>query len=261
MLKTGIWRTVLLLFLFFAFTLAVINVDVQPIAVENITGIPVEDAQTTDVGFASINSPAHAALPYSGLFYKVTTLLGYVALLFVAGYGLLGVMQLIRRKSFKKVDFQLYALGIFFVLMLVCYVIFEKLPINYRPVLLDAQEGLEASYPSSHTMLALCVFGAMMVPYPQLFSSGKAFTYIRIGAGILMAVSVAGRVLSGVHWVSDIVGALLLSAALISLYVAMLQIYRLKHPDRPQHSQPAGNWDDSTMNVDDGFGDLFRPEE
>ena len=242
MIKTGIYRTALLLLAFFLFTMAVINVDVQPIGPKG-----------SQVGFADINGAVHNAFPYSELFYKLTTYLGYLSLLVVLGYGALGVLQLIKRRSLKKVDSQLLALGVFFVLMLICYVAFEKLPVNYRPVILD--EGLEASYPSSHTMLALCVFGAMMVPYPQLIPQDK-LSYVRVAAGALMVISVVGRLLSGVHWLTDIVGAMLLSAALLSFYCMLLQLGRLRRKDpAPQYEE--GNWDDST---DDGFGDLFRNE-
>lgn len=214
MKKNGIVRTSLLALLFIMFTLAVINVDVQKIG-------PVG----SEVGFAFINGPVHDALPVNDLFYKLTTFLGYLALLAVLGYGAVGVWQLIKRRSLKKVDSQLISLGIFFVLVIFCYVLFEKLVINYRPVILD--EGLEASYPSSHTLLALCVFGAMMVPYPKLFSE-KQLSLVRAAAGALVVLSVVGRLLSGVHWLTDIVGAVLLSAALLSGYVSMLQIGRQK---------------------------------
>ena len=208
--KTGILRTCVLVMLFLAFTLAVMNVDVQPIGPEG-----------SQVGFAFINGPVRDALPLNDLFYKLTTFLGYLALLAVLGYGALGVWQLLKRRSLKKVDGQLICLGVFFVLMLVCYAVFEKLPVNYRPVMME--EGLEASYPSSHTMLALCVFGAMIVPYPQLFGRER-LGYVRIAAGVMMVLSVAGRILSGVHWLTDIVGAVLLSLALLSGYVSMLQV-------------------------------------
>ena len=214
MKKNGIVRTSLLALLFIMFTLAVINVDVQKIGPEG-----------SEVGFAFINGPVHDALPVNDLFYKLTTFLGYLALLAVLGYGAVGVWQLIKRRSLKKVDSQLISLGIFFVLVIFCYVLFEKLVINYRPVILDG--GLEASYPSSHTLLALCVFGAMMVPYPELFSE-KQLSLVRAAAGALVVLSVVGRLLSGVHWLTDIVGAVLLSAALLSGYVSMLQIGRQK---------------------------------
>ena len=243
MIKTGIYRTALLLLAFFLFTMAVINVDVQPIGPKG-----------SKVGFAAINGPVHKAFPLSDFFYTLTTYLGYLALLAVLGYGVLGLLQLIKRRSLKKVDSQLMALGVFFVLMLLCYVAFEKLPINYRPVILE--EGLEASYPSSHTMLALCVFGAMMVPYPQLIPAEK-LTFVRVAAASLMVISVVGRLLSGVHWLTDIVGAILLSAALLSFYCMLLQLHRLRKKDAAGDDEAAGNWDDST---DDGFGDLFREE-
>lgn len=210
MKKTGLGRTCVLVVLFLMFTLAIMNVDVQAIG-----------PQGSEAGFAFINGPVHDALPYNSFFYKLTTFLGYLALLAVLGYGALGMKQLIQRRSLKKVDRQLISLGAYFVLVLACYVVFEKLPINYRPVILD--EGLEASYPSSHTMLALCVFGAMMLPYPELFSK-KQLSLVRAAAGALMAVSVAGRLLSGVHWLTDILGAVLLSAALLSGYAAALRL-------------------------------------
>lgn len=243
MIKTGIYRTALLLLAFFLFTMAVINVDVQPIGPEG-----------SSVGFAGINGQVQSMFPYSELFYKLTTYLGYLALLAVLGYGVLGVLQLIKRRSLKKVDGQLIALGLFFVVMLICYVAFEKLPVNWRPVILD--EGLEASYPSSHTMLALCVFGAMMVPYPQLIPEDK-LSYVRVAAGALMAISVVGRLLSGVHWLTDIVGAVLLSAALLSFYCMLLQLNKLRRRNSRSSACEEGNWNDST---DDGFGDLFRDE-
>lgn len=214
MKKNGIVRTSLLALLFIMFTLAVINVDVQKIGPDG-----------SEVGFAFINGPVHDALPVNDLFYKLTTFLGYLALLAVLGYGAVGVWQLLKRRSLKKVDSQLISLGIFFVLVIFCYVLFEKLVINYRPVILDGE--LEASYPSSHTLLALCVFGAMMVPYPKLFSE-KQLSLVRAAAGALVVLSVVGRLLSGVHWLTDIVGAVLLGAALLSGYVSMLQIGRQK---------------------------------
>lgn len=243
MIKTGIYRTALFLLIFFLFTLAVINVDVQPIGPKG-----------SRVGFAGINGAVQNAFPYSEFFYQLTTYLGYLALLAVLGYGVLGLLQLIKRRSLKKVDSQLMALGVFFVLMLLCYVAFEKLPVNYRPVILE--EGLEASYPSSHTMLALCVFGAMMVPYPQLIPKEK-LGYVRVGAGSLMVLSVVGRLLSGVHWLTDIAGAILLSTALLSFYCMLLQLGRLRKKAASSPIYEEGNWNDST---DDGFGDLFRDE-
>ncbi len=238
MVKTGILRTALLVLLFFAFTLAVMNVDVQPIGPEG-----------TSVGFASINGAVQSAFPYNDFFYALTTYLGYIALFAVLVYGLLGVLQLMKRKSLKKVDHQLICLGIFFVLTLLCYVLFEKLPINYRPVILD--EGLEASYPSSHTMLALCVFGAMMVPYPELIPE-KKMGLVRMAAGVMMVLSAVGRLLSGVHWLTDIVGSVFLGAALLSFYICLLQIRRLRTETPEEAEEP--------VPVDDGFGDLFRED-
>lgn len=244
MTKTGIWRTALLLFIFFAFTMAVLNVDVSAIGPENST-----------VGFATINGAVQALFPYSSLWYKITTVLGYLALAVAASFGVLGIVQCIKRRSLKKVDFQLIALGLFYAVTLGCYVLFDKVAVNFRPVIVDPTEGLEASYPSSHTMLAACVFGALLVPYPQLFRKSKSRRMLLILCPIIITVSVVGRLLSGVHWLTDIVAALLLSAALISFYVALLQVHALKT------EQMQAKDDLPDYPVEDGFGDLFRDEE
>ena len=37
---------------------------------------------------------------------------------------------------------------------------------------------------------------------------------------VLMVVTVAGRVVSGIHWITDIVGGILISASLMAFYRA-----------------------------------------
>jgi undecaprenyl-diphosphatase len=106
------------------------------------------------VGFGTVNKYFKDMFTYNKTIYKVTEILGLIALLIVAIYGLVGLVQLIKGKSLSKVDKRLFILAIFYVAVLATYVLFEKVVINYRPVILD--EGLEASYPSSHTLMSLC---------------------------------------------------------------------------------------------------------
>lgn len=202
-LMTGI-----LFFLFAAFTVLVSVADVQPIGPEQ-----------SEVGLATLNGFVFEHIGVNMTWYHITEWLGMAVLLVPAGFAALGLCQLIQRKSLWKVDTHLLLLGVFYALVAVCYVLFEKVIINYRPVVFD--EGLEASYPSSHTMLAVCVLAtAMMVirrlpVLPQKYL--KAANPICVA---LLLVTVVGRLLSGVHWFTDIVGGVLLSAALVMLYAS-----------------------------------------
>jgi len=208
------FRTAGILWLvFILFTLLVKFVDVQSIGPDG-----------SRVGFALLNQGIADALPYNATWYMVTNVLGYVALLIAAVFGIIGALQLLRRRSLKKVDFQLYVLGAFYVLVLICYVFFELVIINYRPVLLE--EELEASYPSSHTMLSICVLATAIINFRFYVKDTSLLFAAQAISAVMMVVIVIGRVLSGVHWFTDIIGALLISAALFMTYVVAFNIVR-----------------------------------
>lgn len=198
-----------LFLIFVLFTVLVANVDLQPIGPENSV-----------VGLASLNGAVAEAIGVHMVWYKITDILGYLAILVALFFGLLGVLQLIKGKSLAKVDSDILALGGFYVLVMVFYVIFELVGVNYRPVIIDASEGLEASYPSSHTMLALCVFTTAIFQFQSRIKDEHICKVIEIVAVILIVLTVGGRLISGVHWFTDIIGSLLLSSSLIVLYCA-----------------------------------------
>lgn len=197
----------ILLALFALWTIAVCRVDVQPIGAEG-----------TNVGFARLNGRFHALTGVHMTLYTLTDWLGMASFVFVLGFGLLGLVQLIRRGHLCRVDRSILALGIFYILVLAAYFLFEKLAINYRPILIDGR--LEASYPSSTTMLALCVLPTAMMQLKRRIRSrtGRALALWLLGT--LTAFLVAARLISGVHWLTDIIGGALLSAGLVLLYAA-----------------------------------------
>lgn len=199
------------LFLLGAFalwTVAVRLVDVQPIGPN---GSP--------VGFAALNGAVHTALGICWPLYTITDWLGLVPMGFVFGFAILGLVQLIRRRSLGRVDRDILVLGGFYLVVLAAYLLFEKFAVNYRPVLIDG--FLEASYPSSTTMLTLCVIPTAMLQLRRRIPREGLRRVILWMLGIFTAFMVVGRLLSGVHWLTDIVGGALLSAGLVALYAAM----------------------------------------
>ena len=153
------------------------------------------------------------------LLYTVTDWLGLVPILFALGFAMLGLSQWIKRKNIRKVDWSILVLGVFYAAVMAIYVFFEKYVINYRPVLIEGV--LEASYPSSTTMLVLCVMPTAVM---QLRSRIRNPILRRIISAVIsgfVVFMVAGRLISGVHWVTDILGGMLLSAGLVWLYHAV----------------------------------------
>ena len=182
-----------------------------------------DDETCFDLGLAGINTGFFNAVGYHSMLEKLTKLLGYIALLTVALFGAYGAYQLITAKSLKGVDTEIIILGVFYVVVLVFYVLFEKLVINYRPVVFD--EGLEASYPSSHTMLVIAVM--LTAPNQLIRILGDRGTLIKIIKPVcyaIIAVMVIGRLLSGVHWLTDIIGGVILSLSLVKFYEAVMDI-------------------------------------
>lgn len=200
-----LWGGSVLLAAFVLWTLLVCRVDVQPIGPNG-----------SRVGFAAINGAFHRWTGVHWTLYTVTDWLGLVPLGFMLGFSVLGLVQLIQRRRLCKVDHSILALGGFYIAVMAVYLLFEALAVNHRPVLIDG--NLEASYPSSTTVLVLSVIPTAMMQLRQRIRSGPVRRAVLIALGIFSAFMVIGRALSGVHWMSDIVGGLLLSAGLVALY-------------------------------------------
>lgn len=194
-----------LLIVFALYTAALTYIDVKPIG-----------PQGSSVGFAAVNAPLKRLLGVNLALYNITDWLGLAAIFVALGFALLGLVQLIKRKSLWRVDSSLLVLGGFYLLVIAAYLFFERHIVNYRPVLLN--NVLEASYPSSTTMLVMCVMPTAMLQFHRLVQNKLVRIGMHILFGAFTAFMVIGRMLSGVHWFSDILGSLLLSAALIMLY-------------------------------------------
>lgn len=193
---------------FLLWTAAVRLVDVQAIG-----------PQGTSVGFGTLNRFVHGLTGVHMGLYTVTDWLGLVPFGFVLGFGILGLAQWIRRKHLGKVDRSILALGGFYLATMAAYVLFEVLVINYRPVLIDGR--LEASYPSSTTMLVLCVMPTAIMQLNARIRNQGIRRCVAFAIAAFTAFMVIGRLASGVHWLSDIVGGALVSSGLVMMYHAI----------------------------------------
>ena len=148
--------------------------------------------------------------------YKLTDWLGIVPFVFVFGFAILGLVQLIKRRSLLKVDASLLVLGAYYIVVAIVYVLFEFVVVNRRPVLIEGV--LEPSYPSSTTMLVLCVVPTAMMQLRGRIKNDTARLVVLALLGLFAAFMVIGRLISGVHWLTDIIGGAIISAGLVKLY-------------------------------------------
>ena len=170
----------------------------------------------SSVGFSHLNLAFHNLTGVHWALYDWTDRLSLIPLLTVAGFGLLGLSQWIRRKKLLKVDRSILALGGFYLLTGAAFLLFEVFPVNYRPLLIGGE--LEASYPSSTTLLVLCVMPTAMIQLRRRIRHSGLRRWILLLMGIFTGFMVAARLISGVHWLTDIIGGILLSAGLVTLY-------------------------------------------
>lgn len=197
--------------LFAVWTWLIQNVDVQP------TG-----QNGTDVGFATLNHWFHKLTGANMTLYTITDWLGLVPIAVCMMFGGLGLVQLLKRRSLLKVDADIIILGIYYILVVLGYLVFEMIPINYRPIPINGI--MEASYPSSTTLLVLCVMPTLAEQVERRIKSGIIRMLINVFAVFFAGGMVAGRLLSGVHWLTDIVGGILLSGGLFCIYRAAVML-------------------------------------
>ena len=206
--RKNIYVTLALFLLFVLWTLAIKLIDVQPIGPNG-----------SEVGFAALNGLIHDVTGVHMELYIITDWLGLVPVFVAFGFAVLGLVQLIKRRSFLKVDYSILVLGGFYILVISAYILFEMLAVNYRPVLIDGY--LEASYPSSTTLLVMCVMPTSVMQLHTRIKNKNIRNIISVVIYAFMAFMVIGRFVSGVHWLTDIVGGIILSAGLVMLYYSV----------------------------------------
>ena len=202
-----------LVVVFVLWTVLVCFVDVRTIGPEG-----------SSVGFATLNGFVHELTGVNWLLYTVTDWLGLVPIAVALGFAILGLVQLIKRKSLWKVDHSILALGVFYIVVMAAYVFFEMVVINYRPTLIDG--SLEASYPSSTTMLVMCVMPTAAMQLNARIKNTVFRRCVMITIIVFIAFMVIGRFLSGAHWITDIIGGALFSAGVVTTYFSICNILK-----------------------------------
>ena len=205
--KKRAFASVLFFAAFIVWTLIVCFVDVKEIGPHD-----------TSVGLASMNGWFRGIVGVNMFLYTLTDWLSIIPLGVAFCFAVAGGVQLCKRKSLLKVDRSILTLGVFYIVTITAYLFFEFVVINYRPILIDGH--LEASYPSSTTVLVLCVMSTLAIWLKNRMKKGALRTVILSFVAVFGIFMLVGRIISGVHWLSDIIGGILISISLITAYCA-----------------------------------------
>ena len=196
---------------FVIWTLLIQKVDVQPFGVNG-----------TNIGFSKINCWFHQLTGVHLEIYTITDWLGLVPIFICMIFGGIGCIQLVKRRSLFKVDYDIILLGIYYVLIVFGYLIFEMIPINYRPIFIEG--FMESSYPSSTTLLVLGVMPTLIEQINRRSKNEMVKKIIKALVICFSAFMVVGRLVSGVNWLTDIVGSIMLSGGMFCIYKAVVML-------------------------------------
>ena len=186
-------------------------VDVEPVG-----------AAGTSVGLSHLNRFVFELTGVNMVWYNITDWLGLAAIIAAFLFAVTGLVQLIKRRSILKVDKEILALGGLYILVIGIYVLFENVIVNYRPIIMPGCSNPEASFPSSHTMLVCVIMGSAIIIIGKYIKKKSLCMVIRGICAAVIAVTVVERLISGVHWFTDILGGLLISTFLLALYSAFV---------------------------------------
>lgn len=210
--KIKFWTAGVLGLLFLILVLFLLTFDVAPIGPEG-----------TRIGLAHINQYVLDLLGVNIFWYTITDWLGLAALAVALFFALMGFLQLVKRKSFLKVDKSILMLGGLYIIVISLYVFFELVIVNYRPIVMPGAVHPEASFPSSHIMMVCVIMGSAMVLIKQYVKSNLARMVLQVMCAAVILVTIYGRLISGLHWFTDILGGLLLSLALLLFYSGVVE--------------------------------------
>lgn len=204
-----------LLIAFLLWTALILLVDVQPLGQNG-----------TNIGFATFNCWFHNLTGVHMSIYTITDWLGLVPIFVCMLFGGLGLVQLIQRKNLFKVDYDILILGVYYIVVIAGFLAFEVFPINYRPILIEGV--MEASYPSSTTLLVLSVMPTLVFQVKRRVQNHIIKKVVSVLTTSFSACMVIGRLIAGVHWFTDIVGGILLSTGLFYMYKAVILLWDYK---------------------------------
>lgn len=197
------------------------------VLLKTVNVAPAGDSKTP-VGFSALNQAFFDAFHGHNGLYSITEVLGIAAILVALIFAGIGGLQLIKRRSLLKVDREILALGGLYAVLGALYVLFEVVIVNCRPVIMPDATEAEASFPSSHTMLICVIMGSTMMLLGKFIANEGLRKVLQIICAAAIAVTVLGRLFCGVHWLTDIIGGVIISAALLFLFAGVLGIMQEK---------------------------------
>lgn len=201
-----------LLLIFIVFTILVKTVDVQYYF------------NNTYVGFYSINSKFGEFVTNFGKYEsmsKMSDIILYLSFAYILGLFIFALIELIKNKSFKKLNMNYYLVLGGYVLTVIFYFVFEVVKVNYSPI--SPIDNLKPSYPSSHVLLGCMFYLLNTFTAMKLLKPEKEWIkpLVFAATGVICLLLIFTRALSSKHWLTDIIASIILVSSLYTLFIGV----------------------------------------
>ena len=201
-----------LLLIFIVFTILVKTVDVQYYF------------NNTYVGFYSINSKFGEFVTNFGKYEsmsKMSDIILYLSFAYILVLFIFALIELIKNKSFKKLNMNYYLVLGGYVLTVIFYFVFEVVKVNYSPI--SPIDNLKPSYPSSHVLLGCMFYLLNTFTAMKLLKPEKEWIkpLVFAATGVICLLLIFTRALSSKHWLTDIIASIILVSSLYTLFIGV----------------------------------------
>lgn len=154
--------------------------------------------------------------------YKISDIILLASIAAIVVFAILGLCQWVNRKSLKKVDKPLIAMFLPLIAISITYFVFDKFLIwNTRP-----NGSGEPSFPSTHVMVVATIFLCIAIILPRYIRSKFAYILLDAMMLILLTLVCVGRVVSNMHWISDVIGGLIFAGIFATIYYLIIRSFK-----------------------------------
>ncbi|MBQ3464767.1 phosphatase PAP2 family protein [Candidatus Saccharibacteria bacterium] len=154
----------------------------------------------------------------------ITDIILISAIAILGVFAVLGLIQWIKRKSFKKVDKELRWMPLPLALMAAIYLIFDKVLPKFFDFMPTRPNGSgEPSFPSTHVMVVATIFFLVFMVLPKYVENKtmRIILEILMLAGIILTC--IGRVLANMHWPLDVFGGIVFAFFFAEVYILTIK--------------------------------------
>ena len=201
---------------------------IMVIALKFESGVPIGDLGS--INLRALNNGFRGLFGYEqgGYFrslYLITEGLGVVSILACLFWTGMGIKDLIKYRDINDVDKSIFATWLLYVLALIVWRVTLKISVSYAPVSVHPKSALVVSFPCGNTFLIIISMCSSIYLIGYFLEEKKKLVLaLRVACIAILALGIIFRTVSGVNWLTDILGAIGFAVPAVVLYSFICEV-------------------------------------